>query len=61
MAKYVLKCDILGGGDKVLKKGSLIELTDEQAEHPLYSNRIDPTRVVEDEPEAKVVAPPKKG
>lgn len=55
MAKYVLKCDIIGGG----AKGSLIELTDEQAAHPLYSDRITPTTVVEAEPEQKVKAPVK--
>lgn len=62
MAKYVLKCAILGG-QNAPKKGELIELTDEQAAHPFYASRITATHevsAVEEAPAPAVVEPAAK-
>lgn len=61
MAKYQL-IRAVRGGDKPAKVGEIIELTEEQAQHPLYANRV--RSVVEKEQEAELetgkVAPPKR-
>lgn len=59
MAKYVLTRTILGG-EKPQQKGEVIELTDEQAAHPFYSNRVQPVHVAqEQETEVKPLKAPK--
>lgn len=50
MAKYILKRAILGG-EKPQQAGEVIELTEEQAAHPLYRERVQPLSA-EAEPEA---------
>lgn len=59
MAKYQL-IRAIAGGDKPAVVGELIELTEEQAAHPLYANRVRSVVEVDKEETGKVTPPAAK-